>query len=145
MVLENCEVDRGQIKLNAHVYTSPFWTGYFFAMVNKLNVEITMIKSGFGNSPNILMPKPKTRNPVFPVTRPCLFCTPDPRERSGRVLDSRRRGRGFRDSPASLRCGPWVGHFYPSLVLVQPRKTHPVKLKDCWWDVKNQIKQYPWP
>ena len=28
-------------------------------------------------------------------------------------------------SPASLHCGPWVRHIYPSLVLVQPRKTHP--------------------
>ena len=29
-------------------------------------------------------------------------------------------------SPASLHCGPWARHIYPSLVLVQPRKTHPV-------------------
>ena len=28
-------------------------------------------------------------------------------------------------SPASLRCGPWARHIYPSLVLVQPRKTCP--------------------
>ena len=28
-------------------------------------------------------------------------------------------------SPASLRCGPWARHIYPSLVLVQPRKTRP--------------------
>ena len=41
---------------------------------------------------------------------------------SGRVLDSRPR---VRASPASLRCGPWVRHFYSSLVLVQPRKTDP--------------------
>ena len=26
---------------------------------------------------------------------------------------------------ASLRCGPWARHIYPSLVLVQPRKTRP--------------------
>ena len=25
----------------------------------------------------------------------------------------------------SLRCGPWARHIYPSLVLVQPRKTRP--------------------
>ena len=28
-------------------------------------------------------------------------------------------------SPLSLRCGPWARHIYPSLVLVQPRKTCP--------------------
>ena len=28
-------------------------------------------------------------------------------------------------SLASLRCGPWAGHIYSSLVLVQPRKTRP--------------------
>ena len=43
-------------------------------------------------------------------------------ERSGRVLDLRPR---VRASPASLRCGPWARHIYPSLVLVQPRKTRP--------------------
>ena len=31
----------------------------------------------------------------------------------------------YGDSPASLRCGPWARHIYPSLVLVQPRKTRP--------------------
>ena len=31
----------------------------------------------------------------------------------------------FRASPASLRCGPLARHIYPSLVLVQPRKTRP--------------------
>ena len=30
-----------------------------------------------------------------------------------------------RASPASLRCGPWARHIYPSLVLVQPRKNRP--------------------
>ena len=34
---------------------------------------------------------------------------------SGRVLGS----------PASMHCGPWPRHIYPSLVLVQPRKTRP--------------------
>ena len=28
-------------------------------------------------------------------------------------------------SPASQRCGPLARHIYPSLVLVQPRKTRP--------------------
>ena len=28
-------------------------------------------------------------------------------------------------SPATLHCGPWARHIYPSLVLVQPRNTHP--------------------
>ena len=28
-------------------------------------------------------------------------------------------------SPVSLRCGPWARLIYPSLALVQPRKTHP--------------------
>ena len=28
-------------------------------------------------------------------------------------------------SPASLCCGPWASHIYPSLVLVKPRKTRP--------------------
>ena len=41
---------------------------------------------------------------------------------SGRVLDSRPK---VRASPASLRCGPWARHIYPSLLLVQPRKTRP--------------------
>ena len=31
----------------------------------------------------------------------------------------------IRASPTSQRCGPWARHIYPSLVLVQPRKTHP--------------------
>ena len=30
-----------------------------------------------------------------------------------------------RASPASLHCGPWPRRIYPSLVLVQPRKTRP--------------------
>ena len=54
------------------------------------------------------------------------------REHSGRVLDSRPGwggGGGWGGqiwaSPASLRCGPWARHIYPSLLLVQPRKTRP--------------------
>ena len=42
---------------------------------------------------------------------------------SGRVHDSIEGP--VQASPASLRCGPWAKHIYPSLVLVQPRKTHP--------------------
>ena len=34
-------------------------------------------------------------------------------------------GPWVRASPASLRCSPWARHIYPSLVLVQPRKTRP--------------------
>ena len=34
-------------------------------------------------------------------------------------------GPRVRASPASLRCGPWARHIYPSLVLVRPRKTRP--------------------
>ena len=34
-------------------------------------------------------------------------------------------GRPVRASPVSLCCGPGAKHIYPSLVLVQPRKTHP--------------------
>ena len=34
-------------------------------------------------------------------------------------------GPSVRASPALLRCGPWARHIYPSLVLVQPRKTRP--------------------
>ena len=34
-------------------------------------------------------------------------------------------GPRVRASSASLRCGPWSRHIYPSSVLVQPRKTRP--------------------
>ena len=34
-------------------------------------------------------------------------------------------GPRVRASPASLRCGPWARHIYPSLVLVQPGKNRP--------------------
>ena len=39
------------------------------------------------------------------------------------MLDSRPRGRGF--EPHQRHCGPCARHIYPSLVLVQPRKTRP--------------------
>ena len=38
---------------------------------------------------------------------------------------TRDRGLWFEPSPVSLRSGPWARHIYPSLVLVQPRKTCP--------------------
>ena len=44
-------------------------------------------------------------------------------ERSGSVVECLTRD--WRAAPASLRCGPWARHIYPSLVLVQPRKTRP--------------------
>ena len=49
------------------------------------------------------------------------------RERSGSVVESLTRDRGAMDSSllASLRCGPWARHIYPSLVLFQPGKTRP--------------------
>ena len=59
---------------------------------------------------------------------------------SGRVLDSRQRGRGVRASPASLRCGYLARHIYPSLVLVQPRKTRPLLTERLLMNVTNQIK-----
>ena len=42
-------------------------------------------------------------------------------------------GPRVRASPASLRCGPWARHIYPSLVLVQPRKTVPHNWKIVEW------------
>ena len=50
----------------------------------------------------------------------CFFTYFIVRERSGSVVECLTRA-----SPASLRCGPWARHIYPSLVLVQPRKTRP--------------------
>ena len=34
-------------------------------------------------------------------------------------------GPRVRASPASLCCGPWARHIYPSLVLIQPMETRP--------------------
>ena len=56
---------------------------------------------------------------------------PEPRELwlkkaqrlSGRVLDPRPKGRGFK--PHRRHCVVVLGHIYPSSVLVQPRKTRP--------------------
>ena len=45
--------------------------------------------------------------------------------------------------PASLRCGPWARHIYPSLVLVQPRKNRPYLTERLLMGRKesNQTKQ----
>ena len=67
------------------------------------------------------------------------------RERSGSMVEclTRDRGARVRASPASLRCGPWARHIYPSLVLVQPRKTCPCLTERLLMGRKesNQTKQ----
>ena len=62
------------------------------------------------------------------------------RERSCSVVDCLTRDRGATgSSPTSVvALCPKARHKNLSLVLVQPRKSHPTLLKDCWWDVKNQ-------
>ena len=61
---------------------------------------------------------------------------------SGRVFDSRPRGRGF--EPHLRHCVVVLEQdtFYPSLVLVQPRKTHPCLTKRLLMERKesNQTK-----
>ena len=47
------------------------------------------------------------------------------RERSGSVVVLDSRPTAGVESPASLRCGPYARHIYPSLVLVKPRKIRP--------------------
>ena len=73
--------------------------------------------------------------------------TPPDRAHSGSVVRCLTRDRGVAGSSqtASLCCGPWARHIYPSLALVQHRKTHPCLTERFWWDVKNQIKQKPTP
>ena len=59
---------------------------------------------------------------------------------SGRVLDSRPKGRGF--EPHRRHCVvSFSKNINPSLVLVQPRKTRPFITERLLMDVKNQIKQ----
>ena len=64
---------------------------------------------------------------------------------SGTVVECLTQDRGVPDSNLTgvtvLR--PWARHIYPCLVLVQPRKTRPDKLKNWWLGHKesNQIKQ----
>ena len=57
----------------------------------------------------------------------CTLDTHCYREGSGSVVECLTRDwrAGVRASQASLRCGPWARHIYPSLVQVQPRKTRP--------------------
>ena len=55
---------------------------------------------------------------------------------SGRVLDSRSKGRGF--EPHRRHC---VLVFEQDSFLVQPRKTRPYITEGLLMDVKNQIKQ----
>ena len=60
----------------------------------------------------------------FLVLQKCtsfIFCT----FRECNVLDWRPEGLRDRASLASLRCGLWARHIYPSLVLAQPRKGDP--------------------
>ena len=65
------------------------------------------------------------------------------RERSGRVLDSRPKGRGF--EPHRRHCVVSLSkNINPSLVLVQPRKTCPFKTERLLMGRKesNQTKSY---
>ena len=63
---------------------------------------------------------------------------------SGWVLDSRPRGPGFEPHRHHCGCGPWAWHIYPSLVLVQPRRTHPCLTERLLMGRKEskQTKQY---
>ena len=56
-------------------------------------------------------------------------------------------GSQVRASPASLRCGPWARHIYPSLVLVEPRKTRPCLAERLLMRLKesNQTNCYKHP
>ena len=59
---------------------------------------------------------------------------------SDRVLDSGPKGHGF--EPHRRHCVVSLSkNIYPSLVLVQPRKTRPYITERLRSDVKNQIKQ----
>ena len=59
---------------------------------------------------------------------------------SGRVLDSRPKGRGFEPHPR--HCVVSLGkNINPSLVLVQPRNTRPFITEILLMGRKNQIKQ----
>ena len=65
-------------------------------------------------------------------------------EPSGSVVDCLTQDQGATGwaSPASLPCGPWARHIDPSLVLIQPRKTHPCLTERCLMGRKesNQTK-----
>ena len=60
---------------------------------------------------------------------------------SGRVLDWRPKGHEF--EPHRCHCVVVLERdtFILALYWFNPGRTVPVELKDCWWDVKNQIKQ----
>ena len=65
------------------------------------------------------------------------------RERSGSVVECLTWDQGAQRvslTGITALCS-WARHINPSLVLVQPRKTLPYITEECWWDVKNQIKQ----
>ena len=59
---------------------------------------------------------------------------------SGRVLDLRPRGRGSSLIDVTALY-PGAGHIYPSLVLVQPRKTGAYITERLLMGHKNRIKQ----
>ena len=59
---------------------------------------------------------------------------------SGRVLDSRPKGRGF--EPHWRHCAVSLSkNINPTLILVQPRKTRPFITERLLMGIKNQIKQ----
>ena len=65
------------------------------------------------------------------------------RERSGRVLDLRPRGSGF--EPRQRHCVVSLSkNIYPSLVLVQTRKTHPCFTERLLMGHKESNKQTNW-
>ena len=72
---------------------------------------------------------------------------PKKRDCSGLVVEclTQNQGPQVQASPASLCCGPLARHIYPSLVLVQPRKTHPHLTKRFLMGCKesNQTKTSP--
>ena len=63
------------------------------------------------------------------------------REHSGSVVESFTRDRGAAGS--SLHCGPWARHIYPSLVLVQPRKTRPCLTERLLMGRKESNQTFP--
>ena len=77
-----------------------------------------------------------TNNPV------ALFLLWGAQWLSGRVLDLRLRGRWFITSLASLCCGPWARHIYPSLLLVEPRKTRSCLTERLLMERKESNKQF---
>ena len=80
---------------------------------NQISLQICAVWSVFDGS------LWEAKDPMFRHWSDCAG------QRSGSVVECLTRDRGFRASPGSLCCGPWARHIYPSLVLVQPRKTCP--------------------